>query len=399
MNGPRYKQEKKIFKLYSNKIQQDCIKAFEEFLNLYTIAYEDENSLMRNSFLTEDPLPSLNEIVKFNTEYYLQICAKLEHYVKNYLFYLKKPKYIANIIAYYAFALEYGLFGMEINKKNAFQYYKLSAQNGSPFGTFRLAQCYEKGEVCAKNKYKALEFYRCAAKLGSIHGLHTYGTILLQNNFDIDEREEIAFFYLKIGINKAIKSYPYVFYDYARYIEFKLSDNEITFEVDWCFKVYFRGAQNECPNCQYRVAQCFEFGELNVNVDLKKAFSYYKSAAFNGHIDAQVKIAQTLIEKGDKTQTNYNLAYNYAIKAAIKGDCKAIKYMTIFYKNGLGIKKNIAVSNWWEKILFVHLKEQKIVLNLQEFEILNHLIIIPLENRNENVFEEYEGNGEIIKVM
>ena len=73
--------------------------------------------------------------------------------------------------------------------------------------------------------------------------------------------------------------------------------------------------------------------------------------------------------------------------------------MTIFYKNGLGIKKNIAVSNWWEKILFVHLKEQKVVLNLQEFEILNHLIIIPLENRNENVFEEYEGYGEIIKVM
>lgn len=400
MNGPRYRQEKKIFKMNNANVYSDNLKLFGDLLQSYIVAYEDDNSLMRSSFLTDNPLSGLDDTIESNEKYYEIIKEKISQYANNYIYYMDKPKLIARLIAYYGFINEFGLFKVAPNKRKAFEYYKLSAQMNSPFGTFKLAQCYEKGVGCKKNTLKSLSFYRCSAKLGSIHGLHTFGTILLQNNFDEDFVEESAFFYLQLSVKKANKCYPYVYYDYARYLEFKISSIQIEFEHDYCFNAYYKGAINECPNCQYRVAQCFENGELGVDIDIQKAFTYYKNAAFNGHVDAQFKIAQALIDQSEPSETNIILAYKYALKSATKENIIAMKYISIFYKKGLGVERNLNVSKWWDNILEVTLKKQKTKLDPESFANIEKLIIREKQKEKEVFVEEcINNNSDVIKAV
>jgi uncharacterized protein len=399
MNGPRYRQEKKIFKMNDTNVHADSLKLFGDFLHSYIVAYEDDNSLMRTSFLTENPLVGLEDTIEQNEKYYEIIKEKLNKYTNNYICYMDKPKLISRLIAYFGFVNEYGLFKIPSNKQKAFQYYKLSAQMNSPFGTFKLAQCYEKGVGCNKNMSKAFSFYRCAAKLGSIQGLHTFGTILLQNNFKGDFVEESAFFYLQLGISKANKCYPYVYYDYARYLEFKISSSELGFGIEYCFNAYYRGAVNECPNCQYRVAQCFEYGELGVDINIQKAYTYYENAAFNGHVDAQFKIALTLIEQGEPTETNIILALKYALKAATKEHCMAIKFISIFYMKGLGVQRNLSVSKWWDKILEVNLKKQNVLLDMEIYSKLEKMVVREEKSEREVVVDGIIAKSEFIKAV
>lgn len=382
MNVPRYRQEKKLFRLYENDINNDYIKKFCKFLNIFIDTYEDENSLMRHTFITYDPFIELNSTIIECKKYYKIVFSKLSNFVDNYKSFLNKPKYIGNIIAYMGYIYEYGLFDISYNKNTAFQYYKLAAKVHSPYGTFKLAQCYEKGIGCEKNIQKSLLFYKCSAKLGCIQGLHTFGTILLQNNLKGEFVEESACFYLQLAIKKAkLEEYPYVFYDYGRYLEYKLNDKFIS-QVEYCFQIYLKGSEIECPNCQFRVAQCFELGNLNISVDIAQSLKMYIKAAFNGHVEAQLKVAQIIIENENSTIFDFSKAFKYAFKAAVKENCIAIKLVSIFYEKGLGTPKNLNASLWWNKIFEIVKKKKNLTLNSPIFEKLENVIIqddIPLQ--------------------
>lgn len=375
MNVPRYRQEKKLFRLHEKDIYNDNIKNFCKFLNTFIDTFEDDNSLMRHTFITYDPFVELNSTIKECKKFYKIVFQKLSNFVENYKLFLNKPKYIGKMIAYFGFVYEYGLFDVKFDKNNAFQYYKLAAKLNSPFGTFKLAQCYEKGVGCEKNIQKSLLFYKCSAKLGCVQALHTFGTILLQSNINGEFVEESAQFYLQLAIKKAkLLEYPYVFYDFGRFLEYKLNDKYIS-QVEYCFQTYLQGAEIECPNCQFRVAQCYELGNLNVPINFEQSLKMYIKAAFNGHVEAQLKVAELIIENDNSTLIDLSKAFKYALKAAVRENCIAIKLIAIFHEKGIGIPKNITAAIWWNRIFEIEKKKQNFFLNPTIFEKLKNINI------------------------
>ncbi|WUR03156.1 chitin synthase regulator [Vairimorpha necatrix] len=380
MNGPKYRQEKKIFQSFDIKYQLDNINLLGDLLHLYILAYEDGMGLLRNYCITNEPFDDIEDVKTFNEKYYKKIREKLIYYTENYTIFLDKPKLISKILSAYGFILEYGLFDVEIDKNKAKKYYEFSAIYGSPFGTFRLAQCHEKGVGCKKNLKEAVVFYRCAAKLGFLQGIHTFGTIVLRNKFNLEFDDNIGYFYLHLGVNIATRLYPFVCFDYARNLELDLSPTGHVSDIMYCFKMYNKGAEIDCPNCQLRVAQCYEYGELECEIDLEKSYSYYKKASFNGNIDASVKVAQIYIEPKEMHPPNFELSYKYAIRAAIKGNCMAMLYIIIFYENGLGVDKNLLVAKWWQRIFLFHLKNQSLDINMKIFTEITKTIFYSIEN-------------------
>ncbi|KAF9764413.1 Chitin synthase regulatory factor 3 [Nosema granulosis] len=373
MNMYRYKQEKKLFRLYSEHLNSNNIKKLLEFLGIYIQTYEDENSLMKCSIMSYNPLKEVENDFYEISSHYTTIIAEIDAYI---IFSKKLPKnrkFMAKLIAYLGVAYENGLLGLSRNKLQAFKHYRQSAQLNCPYGTFRLAQCYEKGNGVQKNIKQALYFYRCAAKLGSAEALHTFGTILLQNNFAGEFNEEMGYVYLRIAFRKATKEYPYACFDYSRYVEHSISLGYGFFDIYFCFKSYLKGAMLECPNCQYKIGEIYEKGLMGEEHSLTDALKWYKKAAMNGQPDAQLKIADFLLTKNEFYPEDFELAYNYALKSAISENCRAAKYISLLFEKGIGISRNQNLSEWWNRIYHVYCKDQNVSPN-QKYIVFEKLV-------------------------
>ncbi|KAG0417745.1 Chitin synthase regulatory factor 3, partial [Dictyocoela roeselum] len=126
--------------------------------------------------------------------------------------------------AYLGLAYELGALGVTKDEKRAFGYYKIAMKMNNALGTYRLAQCYEKGIYKRKNLVKALTFYRLAAKLGLVEAQHTFGSILIYGDLNAQRDISCGIFYLKLAIKNSNSEYPYPYFDLARVYE---SNNNI----------------------------------------------------------------------------------------------------------------------------------------------------------------------------
>lgn len=374
MNKARYMQDKKVFILYYDYLHTDNTKKLLEFLEVYVSTYENDNSLYKCATLSSNPLQDIMEDFEEISQYYNMIRLEInKHTVNPQIDHIKKT-HLAKLLAYAGVIYEYGLFGITSSKQLAFKHYKQSAQLNCPYGTFRLAQCYEKGNGVPKNLKQALSFYRCAAKLGSIEALHTFGTILLQNNLTGDYSEEMGIVYLRLAAKKASKNYPFACYDYSRYVEYNMSLGIGFFDISYCFQSYLKGAFLECPNCQYKIGEVYEKGEMGVESSLTEAIMWYRKAAVNGHSEAQLKIADFLLKKNEFYPEDFELAYSYALKSAVSENCKAAKYVSLLFEKGIGIKRNLHLSKWWNLIFKVYCKYQKISFTDESFKVFEKLV-------------------------
>jgi hypothetical protein len=302
---------------------------------------------------------------------YNSIIYEMNKYISNVKRRYCQKRLAGRLLAIMGVIYEKGFFGVGPDLFMAYKKYELSAQLNCPFGTFRLAQCHEKGIGTVKNIEQALYFYRCSAKLGSIEALHTFGTILIQNDFDGEFSEEVGVVYLRLAANKATKTYPFSCYDYSRYIEHSMKKD--FFDVGYCFKSYLKGAILECPNCQFRVGQLYETGEMGVEISLANSVKWYQKASSNGHSDAQLKIANYILRKNDPQKDDFVLAFNYALKSAISDNPRGAKYVSIMYQKGIGTKKNESLSKWWEKVYEVFCSSQKISKESLSFSIFENI--------------------------
>jgi len=248
-------------------------------------------------------------------------------------------------------AHEYGLLGYDLDREKAFDHYFLSAQLNNHLGTYKLAQCHEKGIGTDVDREKALYFYRCAAKLGLTDALHTYGSILANGYLDAEVDEKTGLHYLSLAAIKANKIYPYPLFDIGRWYEKKREGQDNSAEMAYSFEVYLKGAYLNDPNCQYRVAKCLSDGELNQKKNLQKSIEWYKKAAQSGQIDAQLKLFGFHFSGiNGILRRDLGIAYFWALRAGTKGCPRAVFYLGEFAMNGSGVKQDILLALWWYKI-------------------------------------------------
>lgn len=373
MNSDRYLKEKKIFTIYHDSIKSSDLKKFIDFLHLYIQTFEDMNSGLRCTVLTSHPREIYFEDVDEIVDVYNEIIQQINSYTNNLQNHMHHKTLIAKLIACLGVIYEEGLFGIVRDKDLAFKNFQQSAQLNCPYGTFKLAQCFEKGNGVRKNIKQALYFYRCAAKLGSIEALHTFGTILLQNNFTGEYSEEVGLVYLKLAAKKASKKYPYACFDYSRYVEHNLSIGKGFYDHFFCFDTYLKGATLDCSNSQFKIAEAYENGDLGVERSISDAIKWFKRAATLGHPEALLKIADYVLYKKELYPEDIELVYSYALKSLIAENCRAAKYISILHHKGLGTKKSKHLSNWWDTVYKVMCKNQKVSPSEHSFVIFDNL--------------------------
>lgn len=318
-----------------------------KFLKVYLMYAENESKPGKHLYLLYNPLDiSLDQkqIIKDFNSRCLGFLVKMATTSKNI-------KWSSEAQAYLGIAYELGLFGLNPNQSNAFSYYSVSTQQNNKYGTFRIAQAYEKGLAKHKNITNAIYFYRCSAKLGCVFGLHTYGSILIRGDLGVAKDFDTGLFYLKLAAQKASEHYPYAFYDLAQIYESRNNVVEIEPDDDYAFRLYERGANMKCPNSQYRLARAYETGELFRKQNMRISIDYYTKAANNGQIDAQYALSRYLFTGIEKIlKQDFRSAYRYAVRAAVKNHGDAAFTVGEFVENGCGVKKSKFLALWWYTI-------------------------------------------------
>lgn len=340
------------------------------FLKEYVMIIENGGIESKRFVLNFNPLnidKSTERFVREFNAFFLEFLIKNASIISN-------RKLSSEAHVFLGLTYEIGLFGISINQKNAFNYYIVSAKQNNRFGTYRLAQAYEKVIGKKEGYTKAMYFYRCSAKLGCIYGMHTYGSILLRGELGTNKDFDTGMFYLKLASQKASTIYPFPFYDLGQVYESHNSCHEIEADDDYAFRMYERGARLGCPNSQYKVGRCFETGSLFRNQSIKLALEFYKKAADNGHMDAQYILSRFLFTGVEGlVSRNYNQSYLYALQSAVRGHPEGACSVAEFAEWGYGIKKSRVLSLWWytissklgNKQADIKKKELRIQINLE----------------------------------
>lgn len=320
-------------------------------LNYYMRKVEEERGDPKRTITMGNPL-----LATRSTKY---LTPKQYSFIKDFLTkYISAKRIIeldttvrSEVHLYLGFAYERGLFGMEREHRMAFSHYMSSAELNNAFGTFKVAQCYEKGMGKQKNINRSLWFYRCAAKLGLIDAMHTYGNIILFGDMECENDLEVGHFYLKLAAKKASNEYPYPLYDLGRCYEGGVGSDVIPTDDHYAFKLYSRGAALDCPNCQFRIGRCFENGELGQEKDNIRAIEWYMKAADLGQSDAQL-VLSTMFLSGikDVLKKNDEMAFRFGLRAATREHTIAAYLVSEYYEQGIGVKKNLQLAFWWSKI-------------------------------------------------
>lgn len=319
------------------------------FIQKYLRLIEEMSGDNVNIFFTHDP---------FKTKENSKICDMDKRCMEYLLEMIKTTKLklyhntpSSQAHAFLGIVYEIGAFGIKQNIEKALTFYISASKQNNALGTYRLAECFEKGLGGPKNMTKAMTYYRCAAKLGGIEAMHTYGVILLNGAEGVSKDTATGLVYLKMAVKSANRNYPYPFYDLAKCYDATNDILEINPDVEYAFYLYHRGAQLGDPNCQYKVATIFDYGEMCKERNLEQAVHWYMSAAEQGQIDAMYHLAHFKYTGVDGIlERNYEDAYNLALCAASKGNVDAAFMVAEYIEMGIGIQQDPLHALWWYTI-------------------------------------------------
>lgn len=353
MNSLFGRLNKRLRAEFEKTVQSGSNKRIFDMLHKYMQFVEDDNESFLHLFLTNNPLDDRDVADEFTREFNKSCLGFLTRTIKNYRKAHPYDSTLAEAQVYMGLAYEFGLFGVTRNRTLAVNYYSAAARQGHPIATFRMGQCFEKGVGKPKNHKHALNFYRCSAKLGYVVGMHIYGSVLVHGDLDNKKDLQSGLFYLKLAVRKADSNYPFPCYDLAQVYETSVGPSEVQPDDAYAFRIYQRGAELGCPNCQYRVAKCYEFGELCQKRSPSFAISWCKRASILGQVDAQVMYSRFLFAGLENVlEPNAERSFFWALKAAVRGHPQAAFCVAECAESGCGTKKSIFLALWWYTVAY-----------------------------------------------
>jgi len=246
---------------------------------------------------------------------------------------------------------EYGLFGLGQDSEEAFECYLVASRLRHGLGTYKLGQCFEQGKWVEEDARNALHLYKCAAKLGLVEAQHVYGSILMYGSLGAEVDEKMGLHYVSRAALAATSVYPYPLFDMGKWYERKRTTLDSITDEKYSFELYKRGAGLNDPNCQYRIAKCYENGELQKGKSVESAVVWYKRAARYGQVDAQMMLfgfySSGVAGALDK---DFGSSYFWAMRAGMKGNARAVFFLGEYARSGTGVQQDILLGLWWYMI-------------------------------------------------
>lgn len=176
-----------------------------------------------------------------------------------------------------------GQVGLNTNKREAVNGYRILAEQNHPIAQYNLGVCYATGRGVQKNIDSALVWMKRAAEMGQVEAqlyialnyLYRQFDFLQKNNIQPDSIDKIALHYLRMAV--AQKS-PLAQFTLAKcYAEWRGVEKNESSSVEW----YEKAATQGYLPAQYNLAVCYEEGR-GVKKNMKQALYWYQKAADQG---------------------------------------------------------------------------------------------------------------------
>lgn len=189
----------------------------------------------------------------------------------------------------------YGNHGIEINIEKAIEYYSAAVENGVARSINSLGTLYEELGDCEK----AVEQYSAASSLGYRDGTFNLAMCIKNGTGikkDVSLSEELL---RKLADKNDI--------DAMNNLAIMLSDGEAT----EAFNLFHKAAKMGNTNAMYNLAQCYEEGKCDVEVNPALAIEWYYEAAEKGYEPAIEKLKDfDLLSKADPGHIR-KIAFDY----------------------------------------------------------------------------------------
>jgi len=249
----------------------------------------------------------------------------------------------------------------DINK--AAYWYKKSSEQNYPVAKNNLALMYEAGEVVEKNTDKAFKLI-CNAAIQNVsvaqnnivsryykgkndNQLFLWAKTAANNGSDYGKLILATIYLQGLGVNQNIKKAKNIYLDLyntsktkearsdaalniAQYYEFVAQKSDINKALEW----YLVSAKLGNTRAKYNIGSVFKDAK-----DYKKSFKWFKAASDEGNADAMQALS-IMYRNGWGVEKNLKKSFDLTEKAESLGSVTAIYNLAMAYDRGLGVQQN-----------------------------------------------------------
>mmetsp|Transcript_3345 Transcript_3345/g.3664 ORF Transcript_3345/g.3664 Transcript_3345/m.3664 type:complete len:959 (-) Transcript_3345:294-3170(-) len=233
--------------------------------------------------------------------------------------------------------------GVAKDLKEAFKWYKSSAEQGYDAAQAFVGYCYWSGKGVVKESSECVKWYRMAAAQGFASAQCNLGMCYeTGDGAPKDIVEAVRWYELSAAQGNCTAQYNLALcYETGKGIR---SDPKSS------FKYYKLAAEQNHPVAQYTIGMMYLNGYVDVvEVNGELAFHWLQRSAIQGYSKAQTSLG-TCYEKAIGTEQNYELSVNYYQLASQQGDTTANYYLGFAYFNGLGVHKDNEKAVYYYRI-------------------------------------------------
>lgn len=210
----------------------------------------------------------------------------------------------------------YGLKGVEVNYKKAFEYYDLAAQSGDDIAINNLGSLYYSGVGVRKDIDKAAELFAQASDLGNTEATLNLAVIFLTQSGYLDNKREAVNLLKKVAEQNNPTGRYLLGYAYLKGIGVPENRKKAIDHIRYA-------AEQNYDEAQYMMGYMYEHG-LGVPQNYNNALRYFTRAYNQGNLSATHELGE-LYAHGNRIESDYykahimyNLASYYGVPQADK---------------------------------------------------------------------------------
>ncbi|MDR1597691.1 MAG: sel1 repeat family protein, partial [Holosporales bacterium] len=248
----------------------------------------------------------------------------------------------------FGIVLEYGLGGAPIDLEQAAAWYKMSAEAGCVYASYRCGRCFEYGIGVRRDTTEAARYYEAGAIQDDLDSLYSWGRFLWWGIGGVAQDLQAARTCSCSGSCKLRRGRHY-----AR-ICLEFGKGGVPTDLDKSAAEYKISADLGDADAQCKYGICLEFGIGGASRDLEGAVEYYKRSANQGNeaSNAEGKCRYGIcLEFGIGVRPNPKLAVEYYRASAKQGNASGLCYCGRCLESGIGgVPKNLAFAAEYYKL-------------------------------------------------
>lgn len=240
-----------------------------------------------------------------------------------------------------------GMLGLQVDHERAYHLYLQAAKQNHAAACYRVAVCNEIGAGTRREPQRAAAFYRKSASLGDTAAMYKLGTILLRGALGEQANPREAVGWLRRAAEQADEENPHALHELALLYE-AANSGVVPHDPHYAKELYTRAGLLGYTHSQFRLGQCYEYGNLACAVDPKRSIAWYTRAAEKGHSEAELALSGWYLTGSDGVlKQSDSEAYLWARRAANKGLSKAEYAVGYYAEVGIGVKQDVEFAKRW----------------------------------------------------